>query len=394
MIIADVVRAAVLVVMGVLATTGALEIWHMVALVLVYAGGEAFFGPALGALVPDILEREQLVQASALEQLVRQACRRLIGPALGGLIVALVGPGDAFLIDAGTFLVSAAAIALIRTRSSGKRTAGSTIRHEMADGLRYVAQRRWLWVTFLASSLAMLAFFGPVEVLLPYVVKNELDGGAGDFGLVIAADGAGAILASIVIGQRELPKRYLTVIYASWAGATLPLVGYALASSVWQLMILSAMYGALITIGLVIWITLQQTRVPSEMLGRVHSVDWFTSVGLAPVSFALTAPAASLFGVKTTLIIAGVVPTITMIVLYTAFRMRREETPVDGPETVLLTPREGALDAPAPGRPPSEAPYDVPGAADSAGVPAEPSPGAPLAPSDGSGSTAAAAERS
>lgn len=385
MIAADIVRAAVLVLMGVLASLGALEIWHMVVMVLIYAGGEAFFGPALGALVPDILEREQLVQASALEQLVRQACRRLIGPALGGLIVAVVGPGDAFLIDAGTFLLSATAIALMRTRSAGSRTAGSTIRREMVEGLRYVRERRWLWVTFLASSLAMLAFFGPMEVLLPYIVKNELDGGAGDFGLVLAADGAGAILASIVIGQRELPRRYLTVIYVSWAGATLPLVGYALASSVWQLMILSAMYGALITIGLVIWITLQQTRVPSSMLGRVHSVDWFTSVGLAPLSFALTAPAASLLGVKTTLILAGVVPTITMIVLYTAFHMRREQPPIEARDALLLTPQEGALDASIAARTALEPTYDGRGAADSAGVASGPVSGAADAPPPGAG---------
>lgn len=330
MIAADLVRAAVLVLMGVLAISGALEIWHMVVLVLFYASGEAFFGPALGALIPDILEDEQLVQASALEQFVRQTCKRMIGPALGGLIVAVVGAGTAFLIDAGTFLVSAAVIALIRKRPARSPTQGSTVRGDMLDGLRYVRQHRWLWVTFTISSVTMLLFFGPVEVLLPYIVRNELDGDAGVFGLVLAADGAGSILASIIIGRRDLPRRYLTVLYACWGAGTLPLVGYAVATSVWQLMILAALFGAMITIGLIIFITLQNTRVPADMRGRIHSVDLFTSTGLAPLSFAMTGPAAALLGVHTTLIIAGIAPTILIATLFFVFRIRQEEIPVPG----------------------------------------------------------------
>jgi DHA3 family tetracycline resistance protein-like MFS transporter len=352
----------------------------MVAIVLVYAAGEAFFGPAFSALVPVVLPKESLVQASALEQFVRQSCRRMIGPALGGIIVALVGPGDAFLIDAGTFAVSACAIALMTTSSPGHGGAGSTIRSEMAEGLRYVTSHRWIWVTLLAASLATLVFFGPVEVLLPYLIRNELDGGAGDFGLVLAADGAGSILASIAVGQRGLPRRYLTVLYAAWAGATLPLVGYAVAESVWQLMLLSAMFGALVTIGLVIWVTLQQTRVPGEMLGRVRSVDWFTSVGLAPVSFALTAPAAELLGVHTTLVLAGLVPAAMTVLLFLVFGLRHEQPPLAETysERVSLSPALAAADpagsAPAaPSAPPLEEPA----------VPSPDEPAAPPAPSAG-----------
>ncbi len=330
MIGADLMRAAVLVLMGVLSLSGSLEIWHMVVLVFFYASGEAFFGPAFGALVPDVLEGEQLLQANALEQVIRQTSKRLIGPLIGGIVIALVGPGNAFLIDAGTFLVSATAITLMRTRSIGTRSEGSTVRSDMLDGWQYVRERRWLWVSFLVSSLTMLLFFGPAEVLLPYVVRNELGGGAGDFGLVLAADGAGSILASIAVGQRDLPRRYMTVLYACWATATLPLIGYGMASALWQLMILSAVFGALVTTGVIIFTTLQQTRVPPEMRGRIHSFDLFTSLGLAPLSFALTGPAAAAFGVNTTLIIAGILPALMTTTLFIWFRIDREEVPLPG----------------------------------------------------------------
>ena len=329
MIAADLVRAAALAVLGVLAITGTLELWQLIVLVVVYAAGEAFFGPALGALVPDILSGELLVEANSLELTVRQVCRLMIGPAIGGVMVAAAGAGDAFLVDAGTFVVSAAMIGLIRTRSIGGAATGTTLRHEALAGLRYVRSERFIWVTLLASSLAMLMFFGPLEVLLPYIVKNEVGGGAGGYGLVLAADGAGAVAAAIVMSQRaRLPGRYLTVMFLTWSAATLPLAGYAIATAVWQLMVLGVFYGGLMTVGLVIWGTLMQTRVPGAMRGRVHSVEWFVSIGLVPLSFALTGPVSAVLGVDTTLILAGVLPAISTVLLFVCFRMRREEIPL------------------------------------------------------------------
>ena len=114
----------------------------MVVLVLFYASGEAFFGPAFSALVPDILEQDDVLQASALEQFVRQACRRLIGPAIGGLLVAAAGAGNAFLIDAGTFLFSATAIALMQREGRAwraRRRLDAARRHGRRPALRALA---------------------------------------------------------------------------------------------------------------------------------------------------------------------------------------------------------------------------------------------------------------
>ena len=118
LIAADLVRAAAVLAMGVLAITGAVAIWHLVALSLFMGIGEAFFGPAFGAIVPDVVAREHLVQANALDQLVRQAAGRLLGPAVGGFVVAVVGAGGAFLLDAATFAISAACIAALQVRTS------------------------------------------------------------------------------------------------------------------------------------------------------------------------------------------------------------------------------------------------------------------------------------
>jgi MFS family permease len=336
---ADLVRAGVLLTIGALSLAGTLEVWHLVGLVALFGAGEAFFGPAFGALVPDVVATEHLVQANSLDQLVRQSSARLVGPALGGLIVALAGTGGAFLIDAGTFLFSAACIWALRVRSLPAPEAERSLRRELREGTRFVRDHAWLWSTLVAASLAILFFLGPLEVLLPYVVRNELHAGPGSYGAIMAAAGVGAVVASLALSQRGLPrKRYLTLMYIVWSVGTLPLVGYAIGTAVWQLMLFAIFFGACITAGSVVWGTLMQARVPPELRGRVHSLDWFVSIGLAPLSFALTGPVSNAIGVQATLILAGVVPMVATAALFFVARLRRDEErnplPIDDDQAV------------------------------------------------------------
>jgi MFS family permease len=321
---ADLVRAAALLAMGVLSVTGAIAIWHLVVLSLLMGVGEAFFGPAFGAIVPDIVAAEHLVQASALQQLVEQSAMKLAGPALGGLVVGAVGAGTAFLVDAGTFLLSAACVLALAVRAVPAERAGSA-RRELLEGLAYVRGEPWLWATLLNASISLLFFLGPLEVLLPYVVRNDLHAGAGGFGLVLAAGGAAAVATSLYHSPRGIPRRYLTFMYVAWTIATLPFVGYALGTALWQFLLLGAFYGACNTAGMVVWGTLMSTRVPATLRGRVHSLDWLVSIGLAPVSFALTGPAAKVIGIEATLILAAVVPAVASAILYFVARLRRDE---------------------------------------------------------------------
>jgi MFS family permease len=321
---ADLVRAAALVAMGVLSITGVIEIWHLVALALFMGVGEAFFGPAFGAIVPDIVSVDLLVQANALQQLVQQAAAKLIGPALGGFVVAAIGAGPAFLVDAGTFALSAVAVGALKVRSQAVERARSA-RTELREGLAFVRREPWLWSTLIAASLSLLFFLGPLEVLLPYIVRNELDAGAGGFGLILATAGVGAIVVSLAVSQYGVPRRYLTFMYVLWSAATLPLIGYALGTSLWQFLLLSAVYGACETGGMVVWGTLMSTRVPPDLRGRVHSLDWFVSIGLTPISFALTGPLSAAIGIDTTLLIAGVLPAVATLALYVVAGLRRDE---------------------------------------------------------------------
>jgi MFS family permease len=307
MVGADVLRALSGIVLAVLALSGALEVWHIAVLAAVYGTGAAFFAPAFDAVVPDIVPAERLAQANALDQLVRPLVFRMAGPALGGLLVASGGAGVVFALDSASFLFSAGTLLLVRVAAKPGPERARSVTRDLAEGWRFVRSRAWLWATFASAAVAYLCFMGPVEVLLPYLVKNDLEGSARDLGMVFAAGGVGSVTCALAMGQRDIPRRGITFIYVSWTLATLAVAGYGLSSAMWQLMLAALSFNALETAGTIVWATMKQRHVPRTMLGRVSSLDWLISIGLLPLSFALTGPVASAIGTRGTLVTAGVV---------------------------------------------------------------------------------------
>jgi len=306
MVAADVVRGLAVGLLAVLSLTGALELWHIAVIAAFYGGGTAFFSPSFDALVPEVLPAGDLAQANALDQFVRPIALRLAGPALGGVLIEVLGAGTAFAVDAASFVVSAAALLAMAPGVRAPVTEAGTVTGDIAVGLRYIRSHVWLWATFASAAIAYLLFMGPAEVLLPFIVKNDLHGSAADLGIVFAAGGIGSVGCAVVLGQRGLPRRDITFMYVTWTLATVAVAGYGLSTAVWQLMIASLAFNALETAGTIVWATAKQRHVPAALLGRVSSLDWLISIGLLPLSFALTGPVSGLLGARTTLISAGV----------------------------------------------------------------------------------------
>jgi hypothetical protein len=252
--------------------------------------------------VPD----EELGRANSLDQLVRPAALRMLGPAIGGLIVAAGSAGTAFVVDAGTFTVSIACVAFMRRRATADEPAehGSVL-GDIREGFAYVRSQVWLWGTFLAATLGYLIFWGPSEVLLPFIVRNQMAGSAADLGLIFAIGGIGAMSSAVVMGNRHMPRRNMTFIYVVWTLSTLAIAGYGLARLPWQAMAACFAFNALEGAGTIVWATTKGRLVPGRLLGRVSSFDWFISIALVPISYAFTGPVAGALGARTTLVGAG-----------------------------------------------------------------------------------------
>jgi MFS family permease len=309
LITADVVRGVAIGTLGVLSVSGDLRLWHVIVLVAFYGTGSALFLPAFTAFVPDIVPGDLLGRANALDQVVRPLGLTVIGPLVGGVIVATAGTGTAFLVDAATFACSIAALLLVRARRSmasrGRR--GRSVGRELREGFGYVRGQPWLWGILGATAISLLCCAGCFQVLLPYVVKNQLGGGAGSLGFVIAMAGVGALGVSLVLGQRGQPRRSIAFVCGCWAIAGFTPVGFAFAGHVWQIALVRLAGGAGMVGGQIVWVTLLQRRVPSELIGRVSSLDWLVSASLIPISFAVVGPLAGAVGVRTTLLVAGLV---------------------------------------------------------------------------------------
>ena len=270
MIAADALRAVSVAALGMLSIGGVLEIWHIMIVAAAFGAGTAFFGPAFDAIVPQLVPGADLNQANSLDQFVRPAAARMLGPAVGGWLIGIWGgdPGPAFLIDALTFVLSIACVARMRAREIDRSAdEPKTAFQDVKEGFRFVRSRVWLWGTFLAATLAYLIFWGPSEVLLPFIVKNHMHGSASDLGFILALGGVGAMFAAVVMGNRDMPRRHITFMYGVWTLSTLAVAGYGLASFPWQAMVASFVFNALEGAGTIVWATTKGRLVPERLLG-------------------------------------------------------------------------------------------------------------------------------
>src|SRR5919201_2527314 len=170
---ADALRAVAVAVLAGLVLTGAVRFWELVVLVAAYGVGTAFFTPAFEAIVPDLVPEDDLPAANALDQFVRPIALRLAGPVVGGALVA-VSAGLAFAIDEASF--AATLVTVLTLRVSPQRGVHASTGAALEEGFRFVRRRVWLWGTLVSAALAHLVFLGPAQVLLPFVVKNDLHG--------------------------------------------------------------------------------------------------------------------------------------------------------------------------------------------------------------------------
>jgi MFS family permease len=357
MLAADLVRLVVTVVVGLLALGGALELWQLAIGAFLVGSAEAFFVPAFTALVPQLLPEDELLAANGLEGVIRPLALQALGPGLGGLIVAAASPGDAMLANGASYAISVLCLWRMRpvplpARAEEPAPAGlpPTIEgaavaagtgglgaalEEMREGWRYVRGQRWLWATLLFACIAILFLLGPIEVLLPFAVRDQTGGGADAYGLVLAVYGIGGAAGALLIASRRLPRRYLTVMLLAWGVGSAPVAAFGYLEVLWAMVVVSALVGVCDQVGQVIWGTLMQRRVPAELQGRVASLDWFVSLGLLPVSMALAGPAAELVGVTAVFVASGVAcATVGLAVLF-GLRLRQDELahPLDVPAT-------------------------------------------------------------
>ncbi|MHA7291586.1 MFS transporter [Arthrobacter sp. MDT3-24] len=337
-----------------LAMAGWLQLWHLAVGSFVLGVGAAFFFPAYSAILPRILPPEDLLAANGMEGTMRPILQQAAGPAVAGVVVAALSPSHAvtgvatchllaFIVlnflgrhaldaphngaDGGAHGGSARAGAHAGADGDVEATgaAKTSFFHDLREGISYTIRTPWLLWTLLWACVSVLFLIGPIEVLMPFVVRDQLGGDSRMFGFLLAVMGVGGAVGSLVTASLKLPRRYLTVMMVSWGAGSLPLAAVGILDSFWTVAAAMFVWGATGSVGMVIWGTLLQRRVPSHLLGRVSSLDFFVSLALMPISMALAGPAAAVFPIWAIFLAAGVVCPVLAVIAMIAARMPADE---------------------------------------------------------------------
>ncbi len=306
MLTSDSIRGAAVGVMALLLARGQLRLWELIVMAAIFGAADSFFGPASTTIVPELLTADQLVAGNALSQMSNQLTQGLLGPAIGGFIVAAIGAAWSFGLDAMSFLVSALCLVALRSRSRPARSTTSPVT-DAREGLRYVWTRPYLLYAVMGAALANVFGMAPLTVLLPLFVRETLHASALELGLVYAAGGASGVLASLIVARLGSPRRQITVLWCSYALSGGAIAAIALAPNVLVTGFLVAAEVGFMLYGDVLFFAWMQRIVPHEFLGRVSSLVFLFAWSLGPLGILAGGLAATTIGVRHSILIGGLV---------------------------------------------------------------------------------------
>ncbi|ASN18617.1 MFS transporter [Arthrobacter sp. YN] len=323
---------AVIATITALAMLDVLQLWHLAIGAFVLGVGQAFFFPAYSAILPRILPADDLLAANGLEGTVRPVLQQAAGPALAGILVAALSPAHAVAGVAVCHLLAFGIVNFLSRQTLGVDAVGtdgtpakSSLFKDLAEGFSYTIRTPWLLWTLIWACLSVLFLIGPIEVLLPFVVQDQLGGDSRMFGFLLAIMGVGSAIAALATASLRLPRRYLTVMVLTWGLGSLPVAAIGFMNSFWMLGAAMLIFGVTEGIGTVIWGTLLQRRVPRHLLGRISSLDFFVSLALMPVSMALAGPIAEVVPIWLIFFVGGLAcPIMAFVALFVA-RMMTDE---------------------------------------------------------------------
>ncbi|MEU6443197.1 MFS transporter [Streptomyces sp. NPDC047046] len=309
MLWSNVVSACASALAALLLWQGTAKVWHLVLVAAVTGGAAAFFGPAAGGVVKEVVPGELRHQANALLRLAQNTVK-VGGPAVAGVLVAAVGPASAMAWDAVAFVVAAVLCARLRLPPAPARVRTGFVA-DLRAGWGDFVSRSWLWTMVAQGSVIVPAWLVGYQLLGPTYADAHL-GGAAAWGLVSAGFTAGLLLGSgVVLVWR--PVRVAVWVCVGTGTLAGPLVGMAAGLPVWVLVLLTVVAGAGLATSATSWATAVQARIPSDRLGRVTSYSTLGQTLPVPLGYLLAGPLAHFAGLRITLAGAAVLIVAAML---------------------------------------------------------------------------------
>ena len=306
MLIADTVRMLLVGILAALALWGHPALWQLCAVAVPLGAFGGAFMPASMSILPETLSNEDLQAGNGLMMSSMQGAN-LVGSAFAGVVVAAFTAGAGLAIDAATFFVSAASLALMRTAhraTPSKREAGESQENPSASTQergaqvsfwRFLLTSRLIQVILLMFIVIGLFSGGLIEVALPTLVHGPMHGGASSYGIILAAWGAGALVGSLFSGMlgKHTHKGLAILLAGLIVAASIALLPTWGVIGAMACMLIGGVANSVIT---VLLFTAIQLAIPRQLMGRVMGLLMFSSFGLYPLSVALAGVLSNQFG--------------------------------------------------------------------------------------------------
>ncbi|MDX6693457.1 MAG: hypothetical protein QOF02_1060 [Blastocatellia bacterium] len=292
--------------LAVLALTGLINIWHVIFLSIFQGLINAFDMPARQAFVVEMVEkREDLANAIALNSSMVNAAR-LVGPSLGGVIIATVGEGWCFMIDAISYIaVIASLLAMKITPRMTRRIDEANIWQQLREGWTYAF--RFAPIRDVLILLALISLVGmPYTVLMPVFANEVLHGGPNTLGLLMAASGVGALIGAMFLAARKTVLglgKYIPLTAGAFGAG---LIAFSFSRTLWLSLLLMVVTGLGFMVQMAASNTVLQTIVEEDKRGRVMSFYTMAFMGTAPFGSLLAGSAAERIGAPHTLLYGGI----------------------------------------------------------------------------------------
>ncbi len=317
MVAADIARTLTQALLAALLIAGVAELWTVALLVGLTGAAGGFSYPAATGLMPAIVPAEQLQEANGLRATVLSA-GEIAGPAVAGVLIAVVGPGWALAVDAASFGVSAVLLALMRVPPVERATTSFLV--DLREGWDVFRSLTWVWSFVLAAAVGNL-LWSAWAVLGPVLAEREL-GGAAAWGVVLSALGAGTVLGGL-IALRARPGRPLLLGAASFALFALPPASLAAGLPTWVIAAGAFCAGLGMMLGNTVWESTLQRHVPAASLSRVSAYDWFGALASSALGMIIWGPIAEWIGFSAALWISAGAMLLTTLALISTPAVRQ-----------------------------------------------------------------------
>jgi Transmembrane secretion effector len=303
--------------------SGRASLAAFVVLSVLFGLGEGLVVPAEVGLVPQTVSEGRLQQANALQGLSRSGVR-VLGPAIGGVLVVAASPGWALALDSASFFACAFLLGMIRLPPRADLLPQRFL-HELREGWREFTSRTWLWSTVVLFGISNL-FFAFWNVLGPVMAKHRL-GGAGAWAAILSAGGVGSIVGGLWAIRHHPPRPLVACILwpLLWL---LQVAALALGAPTWVIAAGSFAGGLGVAVHLTLWFTVFQREIPERAQSRVSSYDALGSFVLNPLGSAIAGPVAVAMGSANALwvAVAAILATnLSMLTIPAVWAIRRRE---------------------------------------------------------------------